>query len=719
MASQNSPSTPAAAAYTAESLRDAALGAHLNAALKNNKDKELLKSRTADGFFPLEFLLKSLPVQAFTRSHDELATAIEGCRTLELSSDRSGVRHRPGPLTPDDRTRLRTAAEAVFAHVTPEGALCSAFLQKRSCDNVGGWVWLRHLAGAPQLAAFVPGGDEDLSTHFAFDKTLAEELKAVESLEVSAELLAVRRRPEAAGDDSSALAAPANVSPSDATALCLSIANLLDNSPYYSPRKFDNSGGFLWLEILATDRSVAGIVSKIVDAEGPRSATDKKRRTAAVLAHALGTSAAFALSADKLAVRRVLGQPVTMSPVGTITLPSEPVVVETIATDAPDPSLVRVCSFNVLSTAFSRDMVSAEPSSVDNKNRFELLQKVLMSEIKMRAVICLQELSLSWQGKLAYFFAKENYALVWTGYEGPRAHFMGVGIAYSREHYELISSQTERAANVLLRVGGSTGGGGAPPPTSLGGSILGALLRPFREGLRLRNKGPPKPPPSPQPPEADVPHPAVGEDPWPFALAKRNQVVSVRLIPFPKAGGPAGAPFCISTYHMPCVFWNDEFMRIHGALAAQAARDFARGDDYMLLGDFNSKPDSSLYQMITRGAAADGSSDFSAPPDTAPGSWRPEVEPLRSAVAEAHGAEPRFTSFSLKACDKERGAEPFKACIDYIFISGGWTVESAVSVPCDSIEAAGLMPNAAQPSDHALIHATLSRRPLADVENDP
>jgi len=42
-------------------------------------------------------------------------------------------------------------------------------------------------------------------------------------------------------------------------------------------------------------------------------------------------------------------------------------------------------------------------------------------------------------------------------------------------------------------------------------------------------------------------------------------------------------------------------MTIHSALAAQHAQKYARDDPYVLLGDFNFKPGSPQYDLLTKG----------------------------------------------------------------------------------------------------------------------
>jgi len=92
---------------------------------------------------------------------------------------------------------------------------------------------------------------------------------------------------------------------------------------------------------------------------------------------------------------------------------------------------------------------------------------------------------------------------------------------------------------------------------------------------------------------------------------------------------------CLS-HHMPCVFWHAGFMRLHAALASQAAANFAGDDPYVLCGDWNVTPTSSAYALLTwcRGRAS--------------ALWRWDVAPcrraLRSGLAVAAGAQPHHNA---------------------------------------------------------------------------
>jgi endonuclease/exonuclease/phosphatase family metal-dependent hydrolase len=52
---------------------------------------------------------------------------------------------------------------------------------------------------------------------------------------------------------------------------------------------------------------------------------------------------------------------------------------------------------------------------------------------------------------------------------------------------------------------------------------------------------------------------------------------------------------------MPCMFKLPSVMVTHCALSAQHIQRWAKDDPYVYTGDFNIKPDSSQYQLLTQG----------------------------------------------------------------------------------------------------------------------
>ena len=184
-----------------------------------------------------------------------------------------------------------------------------------------------------------------------------------------------------------------------------------------------------------------------------------------------------------------------------------------------------------------------------------------------------------------------------------------------------------------------------------------------------------------------------------------NQMASVRL----RVRGEEGSAraFTVSCYHMPCLFTNSQFMTLHCALAAQHAHAFAAGSRYILAGDFNIKPSSPQYHLLTRGACSSRGDEPEG--QEYPGdSWQARVAPLVSAYAEKLGREPPFTNCAQGAAM----AQPFCDTLDYIFLSPGWRTRSVQELPESPSGAGGVCPNKDQPSDHLLLAAHLEQVPV-------
>ena len=96
---------------------------------------------------------------------------------------------------------------------------------------------------------------------------------------------------------------------------------------------------------------------------------------------------------------------------------------------------------------------------------------------------------------------------------------------------------------------------------------------------------------------------------------RHNRLVSVKIRAINDGAGAAGAAgsgaeFCVSTYHMPCAFYNQKLMVVHTALAAQHALRFADGLPLVLCGDWNFKPGDAPYKFMTTGELDKGDAGY-------------------------------------------------------------------------------------------------------------
>ena len=157
--------------------------------------------------------------------------------------------------------------------------------------------------------------------------------------------------------------------------------------------------------------------------------------------------------------------------------------------------------------------------------------------------------------------------------------------------------------------------------------------------------------------------------------------------------------FSVGNYHMPCMFQNPEVMLIHCALYAQHMEKISKQIPYVLCGDFNIQPDSSMYQLLTEGSISSNHPEY--PKNEVDDDWKLTVTPLQSAYKLCNGNEPDFTNYAQVKNDPV-----FIATLDYIFLSRHWSVSSVTPLP-HRMDVRGPLPNEQEPSDHILLAAEL------------
>ena len=190
-------------------------------------------------------------------------------------------------------------------------------------------------------------------------------------------------------------------------------------------------------------------------------------------------------------------------------------------------------------------------------------------------------------------------------------------------------------------------------------------------------------------------------DPWEISERRSNEFIAIRLEKRNAERGK-GKPFWIGNYHMPCSFRDPPVMTIHSEMVAKRIQMLAKDteDNYILAGDFNILPESTHYELLTKGTFSQ--KDPSYPPNKFGVHWEHTNEGMRSAYAEFNGEEPNFTNYAFN----EGSEDCFIGTLDYIFLSDGWNVTKVKPLGHRS-DANGPFPNDEEPSDHVLIAANL------------
>lgn len=304
---------------------------------------------------------------------------------------------------------------------------------------------------------------------------------------------------------------------------------------------------------------------------------------------------------------------------------------------------VRVATYNVLSSALAgpTHFTSCDPSNLEFEQRLPRVISKIEDETKLRAIICLQEVSHEFAGPLHAFFAKNNYQFV-SGLYGSRfSNYMGVGLALPMDVVDVVDIDLATLSDV--RAGGWPK---QPPEDETIGLVVrrafSAMTKPVRRvagriisavGAFISND--------------DEPYmvkllkgsDSENTDHWKMSQRRKNMLVFARL-----KDKRTGKNFCVSTYHMPCAFFAPMVMNIHVEMAAKRTQDLAEGEACVLAGDFNLKPGSPEYNLITTGAL--GRDDPTYPASKYGVDWNIEASPMKSAYALSAEGEPDFTNYS-------------------------------------------------------------------------
>lgn len=109
----------------------------------------------------------------------------------------------------------------------------------------------------------------------------------------------------------------------------------------------------------------------------------------------------------------------------------------------------RVATYNVLSSALSDPdyFTHCDAANLDPDTRYARVIARLGPEMERNAIICLQEVSREWAGKLHSFFAQRGYHFVVDTYSKQQSGYMGVGIAIPISQYDIVECDMRRVAD--------------------------------------------------------------------------------------------------------------------------------------------------------------------------------------------------------------------------------------------------------------------------------
>jgi hypothetical protein len=252
-------------------------------------------------------------------------------------------------------------------------------------------------------------------------------------------------------------------------------------------------------------------------------------------------------------------------------------------TQAVGKSNVRIISYNILSSNLAEPswFTSCKPENLDTANRLKKIKTKLKAEIDQEAIICLQEVSTTWAGALHQFFSQNNYHFITGLYGGRNNGYMGVAMAVPMKSFEIRDANITRVADSKKIPKKSRAEGRPSIIQQLMKKITAPVSNKLLQTARFLNL---------------VGSPSQSIDFWEKALYRFNQMVCCRL--YHREGG---AEFVVGTYHMPCMFDLSSVMVAHCSLSAQLIHRFSAGLPYFFVGDFNIKPGSAEYRLLTEG----------------------------------------------------------------------------------------------------------------------
>ena len=353
----------------------------------------------------------------------------------------------------------------------------------------------------------------------------------------------------------------------------------------------------------------------------------------------------------------------------------------TMATSDGTGATSRVVTYNVLSSHLADPgyFTHCDPDDLRAETRLERVMAKLDAECAGRAVIGLQEVSMSWAGPLHAYFAKKGYTFILSLYGKPFNNYMGVGLAVPTDAYELVRSDISRLSDTVKfpRVKPKEASFGPLTP------VYNLLVKtPVGLWRKLTDYRPPM-------------------TEWDTARNRFNSILHATL-----KCKKSDVSFGVATYHMPCMFRtaaDRRVMVIHAGMAAQYALNQSEGLPTVLMGDFNLKPGDPGHVLITTGELDTSIDEYPVMPEGyigSPFNVKPQKK-MESAYARVNGAEPNFTNNARIKDD-----EPFIDTLDYIFVTDDVEVLDVLDLPHRD-EVKGPFPAATEPSDHIMLAATV------------
>ena len=360
---------------------------------------------------------------------------------------------------------------------------------------------------------------------------------------------------------------------------------------------------------------------------------------------------------------------------------------------------IRVITFNLLSPDTTRPewFPYVDKNHLSFPNRVERVKDLMKSFMKVNFIICLQELNKAWVDNIEQIFKDNNYDFHYSTYKNNE---MGVGIAYPKNHYDLLEIDRHRCADTVREI------------------CSRMETETFRDRIDEIDK-------------------TIITDLT--EASKSDNILLTLLLGAKYFGKTVNKNLVISTYHTPCKFNFKYWIPAHVHACKKRVSDLRRiwnekysnTESIVLAGDFNLIPSSPAYRLLID-VDDDDDDIIEVKNDSSNLQMQPLVscqekqvtneqqldiiknmksayalvnqnldEKFRSAYFVCHGQEPKYTNVTLQA-DKT-----FIECLDYIVINKSVDVRSAtVGLTVDDPTKTAY-PTRLCPSDHLPMSASL------------
>eukprot|EP00466_Bigelowiella_natans_P000104 jgi/Bigna1/84799/estExt_fgenesh1_pg.C_10085 len=378
---------------------------------------------------------------------------------------------------------------------------------------------------------------------------------------------------------------------------------------------------------------------------------------------------------------------------------------------------VRVLCYNILAGPYCRatEFFKCKPDHCNKDKRFARILKIVQAHMKQKAIICLQEVTEEWAGKLHSFFAKNDYHMITSNYNiRSNSGHMGVALAfpqsYSLEQTKLLrpsrvqvnykklidaksSASSSQKTQAALYFAGALGAVGATSLITSHFVSQAAVAGDKKRSTYISTLG-------------SIAGVMLAGFTWEERLRKVNNVMLLVKLKDPVArksfwwGLDEEAKCSYNTK-----YFRFPIRRLNGYPLITCRASFGTNKRWVIFaGDFNSRPESPSYHALTQRDPPEGYGDLMI---SGKALLPLRSKPFYSAYQSKNGQEPDFTNYAVRTF-KDKLIQ-FMGCIDYIFISDHWKVASVLETPDmeETKKACESYPTEDQPSDHLPIAAEL------------